>query len=103
MARKRMVTRTIETTVATALCLDIETAEPSNATVRLSGKFKGTADMLNAVKRNIDTDTYKAVSIVDSYVETNLYGVPEEDFLKIATKIEPNTNKEINENEQEEN
>ena len=40
MARERMVTRTVIATQVTALCINIETAEPFNKDVTLSGTFK---------------------------------------------------------------
>ena len=85
----RMVTRTIITTKATALCLDLATAEPHNVTLTLSGIFKSKKDVLKAFSKIYDVeDVKKAVSIVDFTEEETLYGMTEQEFLQYA-KILP--------------
>ena len=80
-----MVTRTIITTKATALCLNLETAEPYNETITLSGTFKSKKDVLKAFSKVYDEDDVKkAVSIVDYKEEETLYGMTEQEFLEIA-------------------
>ena len=81
----RMVTRTIITTKATALCLNLETAEPYNETITLSGVFKSKKDVLKAFSKVYDEeDVKKAVSIVDYKEEETLYGMTEQEFLENA-------------------
>ena len=81
----RMVTRTIITTKATALCLDLLTAEPHNETITLSGTFKSKKDVLKAFSKVYDVeDEKKAVSIVDCTEEETLYGMSEQEFLQYA-------------------
>lgn len=89
MARSvNMVTRTIKSTKVTALCLDTQTAEPSNATFTVGGTFpddpKGNDRLLKKLKSAHETDTFKIVSIVDKQVEENLYGMTEEEFINGA-------------------
>lgn len=80
-----MVTRTIITTKATALCLNLETAEPYNETINLSGTFKSKKDVLKAFSKAYDEeDVKKAVSIVDYAEEETLYGMTEQSFLQYA-------------------
>ena len=80
-----MVTRTIITTKATALCLNLETAEPYNETINLSGTFKSKKDVLKAFSKAYDEeDVKKAVSIVDYTEEETLYGMTEQSFLQYA-------------------
>lgn len=88
MARERVVSRTIKVAQATALCLDTETAEPCNITVPISATIKDEKGMLKAVKKAIETDTLKVAKIVDVKVEEALYKMPEEDFVKLATKVQ---------------
>lgn len=84
----RMVTRTIITTKATALCLNLETAEPYNETIILSGTFKSKKDVLKAFSKTYDEeDVKKAVSIVDYTEEETLYGMTEQDFLQYAKEL----------------
>lgn len=87
--QKVMVTRTMSTTTITVLCLDITTAEPSNETVTVSGTIKDTEKALKIAKAKVDTDTLKAVSVVDITKEEELYCMEDEDFLAHAKKIPP--------------
>ena len=81
----RMVTRTVITTKATALCLDLVTAEPHNEILTLSGIFKSKKDVLKAFSKVYDEeDIKKVVSIVDYTEEETLYGMTEQDFLQYA-------------------
>lgn len=95
MARKPMVTRTIMTTEATALCLNIETAEPFNKTVTVSGAFKKEdKELMKAVAKLIDSETEKAVTIVDAVVKETLYGMTEDDFISHSEVLPPRAKKE---------
>lgn len=87
--RKPMVTRTIQTTVATVLCLDLIKAEPFNQDVTLPRTYKDTNTMMKKVKEIIDTEDVKAVHIVNSYVEEQLYGMTEDKFIACAEKLPP--------------
>ena len=48
--RKPMVTRTIKSTVATVLCLDVEKAEPFNYTVELARTYKDEKHLMKAIR-----------------------------------------------------
>lgn len=104
MARKRMITRTITSTTYTALCLDILTAEPCNKTVTLGGTLDDKDKALKAVKAALDTDTVKAVTIVDTEINEELYGMTEDMFLMYAEKLPARTpNDNTNTDTEEEN
>lgn len=91
MARsKQMITRTVIGTEVTVLALDVQTAEPQNVTYVLSGKVADEQKMLNAVKREYDTDTLKHVSIVSAHGVNQLYGMYESDFIANAMKLDEN-------------
>lgn len=89
MARKPMVTRTVQTTLATVLCLNTETAEPFNQTVTLSGTFKDNKAVMKAVKALIENDTVSVAKAVDVEIEEKLYGMPEQDFINAAKVLPP--------------
>ena len=89
MARKPMVTRTVQTTLATVLCLNTETAEPFNQTVTLSGTFKDNKAVMKAVKALIEDDTISVAKVVDIEIEEKLYGMPEQDFINAAKVLPP--------------
>lgn len=89
MARVPMVTRTITATKITALCLNIETAEPFNKTVTISGTFKDEKSMMKAAEKLLNTETEKAVHIVCSEEIETLYGMTEQEFIQLANVLPP--------------
>ena len=92
MARAPMVTRTIQTTEVNVLCLDINKGEPFNQKVVLPRTYKDEKHMLKAVEKVIDSDSVKAVHIVDSTVNETLYGMSEQDFITFAKVLPPRNN-----------
>lgn len=93
MARKAMVTRTVQTTIATALCLNTTTAEPFNETVTLSGTFKDKKSLMKAVKNLIENEEISVAKIVDVTIEEKLYGMTEQKFIDNAEIFPPRTTK----------
>lgn len=89
MARLPMVTRTIQTTRCTVLCMDISIGEGCNTEVTLPRTYKDDAHLLKAVKKVIDTDNLKAVHIVGHEVCETLYGMTEQDFIANAKVLPP--------------
>lgn len=94
MAREPMVTRTITATKITALCLNIETAEPFNKEVTISGTFKDEKSMMKAAEKLLNTETEKAVHIVSSEEIETLYGMSEQEFIQKAKVLPPWPKKE---------
>ena len=94
MAREPMVTRTITATKITALCLNIETAEPFNKEVTISGTFKDEKSMMKAAEKLLNTETEKAVHIVSSEEIETLYGMTEQEFIQKAKVLQPRPKKE---------
>lgn len=88
MARIPMVTRTIQTTKANVLCLNIVEGEPFNKVVTLPRTYKDEKSLMKMVEKTINTDSVKAVHVVDTKVEETLYGMSEADFIANA-KILP--------------
>lgn len=101
MSREKMVTRTMTNTNAVVLCLDIDTAEPCSRAVKLPGTYKNQAQLLAAVRKALDTDSLKTVSITDSVEETLVYGCTEAEFLSIARPIQRGAKTKNTDNEQE--
>lgn len=95
MARKPMVTRTIITTKVIVLCLDVNSAEPFNETVTLPRTYKDDKKLLKSVEEVVNTDTVKAVHIVDKKEIETLYGMTEQDFINNAKILDPETRKEV--------
>lgn len=97
MARKPMVTRTIITTKVNAMCVNLESAEVFNKEVTLPRTYKDEKKLLKAVENVVNSDTEKAVQIVDSSEVETLYGMTEQDFIDSATVLDPKTRKELEE------
>lgn len=95
MARKPMVTRTINTTKVNVLCLDTTTAEACNKEVTLPRTYSDDKKLLKLVEETINTDTLKAVHIVDKEEIETVYGMTEADFISHATVLDPTTRKEL--------
>ena len=89
MARERMVTRTVELTVATVMCLNTITAQVETVAYEIGGGLTDEKAILKAVKKLHETDTFKCVSVVSVSVNEILYGMPESEFIKYATVLPP--------------
>lgn len=88
MARERMVTRTITTTILEVMTVNIETAEVHKKEVRVPS-YSGTAKEAEWVKTQIETPTTKVVNVVQIGTEENLYSMPEYLFIQMADKLPP--------------
>lgn len=84
MAREPMVTRTLKTTVVSALCLNIETVEVYTEIFTMPRRYKDEATLFSKVKATYDTDNVKVVSLVEVHEQETLYGMKEIDFVKLA-------------------
>lgn len=98
MARVPMVTRTIRATEVNVMCLDVEKGEPFNKDVTVSRTFKDDEKLLKEVKKIIESDTIKAVHIVDKREIETLYGMPEQEFIEHAKVLPPRETKKETEN-----
>jgi hypothetical protein len=97
MARKRMVTRTIEQTTAKVMTLNVVTAEVTITPYTISGELTGDA-LLKALQDTYQTDTMKLVHVLESTIESVLYGMEEEEFIKLA-KVLPKRYVTVSESE----
>ena len=84
MARIPMVTRTIQTTTANVLCLNIKEGEPFNKEVVIPRTYKDEKSMMKVVEKIINTEDVKAVHIVHTEVNETLYGMTEQEFIANA-------------------
>lgn len=95
MARERMVTRTVELTIAEVMTLDTTTAEVRVIAYEIGGGLTDNNAILKAVKKLHETDTFKCVAVQSVSVKEILYGMSEVDFIKHAKVLPPrmgNTN-----------
>ncbi len=111
MARIPMVTRTVKATKVNVLCINIDTAEPFNKTLIISGTYKDEKAMLKAAtsvianemfewapteNENVEgmldnIDRVKVVHIVESEEIETLYGMTEQEFIQHAKVLPPRT------------
>lgn len=89
MARKRMVTRTILSTVATCMCVNVEQGECINETVEVAGTYTNEEKLIKAIKSAYETPTVKFVQVVDQHEKETLYGMEEQKFIEQAEIIPP--------------
>lgn len=93
MARVPRVTRTVTTTKAIVMCVDVEAGEPFNKEVTVPRTYKDNDSLLKTVKPIVETETVKAVYIVDKTEIETLYGMTEQDFIKHASVLPERTTK----------
>ena len=92
--RKPMVTRTIISTLVTALCVNPQTAETFEQEFTLTGKIADDK-VLKRVSKQYNTDDCTIVAIRELKEINELYGMDEADFIKGARILDPATRKEI--------
>lgn len=81
MARKRMVTRTITSTRATATVYDIASDEIKTVEYRLSGELSADAALKVITKEHAEV---RPMKVTEVEVHEELYGMPEEKFMELA-------------------
>lgn len=95
MARKPMVTRTMTTTKAKVLCLNLQTHEAFEKEVALPHTFKDGDKLFKAISAVVNSETEKAVQTLSSEECETLYGMSEQKFIENASILDPETRKEI--------
>lgn len=95
MARVPSVTRTIQTTKANVLCIDLSTEQPFTQSVIIPRTYKDERSMLKKIKPMLENENVKVVHVQNFTVESTLYGMTEEEFIKAAEILPPRkTNEE---------
>ena len=92
MARVRMVTRTVATTVVEIMGLNVVTCEVSIIKYELPSCPEGKE--LEVAKKLYETDEFKLVKVESTEVKEVLYGMPESEFIKLAKVLPPRTSTE---------
>lgn len=91
VARQPMITRTVTTTKAKVLCLDIEQEKPFVQEVVLPRTYKDERSMLKRIRPLVENENVKVVHVQEVSVEETLYGMTEQQFIDSATKLPPRT------------
>jgi len=90
MARVSMVTRSIVSTKVSVLCMDLETQSSVIKEVVLPRTYKDDNSILKYLAKHFDNDTIKAVSIMDKVEQSDIYGMEEQEFIKLAKVLDEN-------------
>lgn len=90
MARKRMVTRTITFTTATATVYDIKSDEIKTLEYKLSGELSAD-DALKVITK--EHKEVRPLKVNNVSVQEELYGMSEEKFLELAEILPSRTAK----------
>ena len=96
MARERAVTRTINVTKVTAICMDIEKMENKEEVLTITGDLPTDEQLLKKLRKQYETSVYKVVAIKSKDTVEKLFGMPEVEFLKYAKELDPETRKPLN-------
>lgn len=91
MARQPMITRTIQTTKATVLCIDLANEQPFTQEVVLPRTYKDERSMMKKIKPLVENDHVKAVNVRNVVVESTLYGMTEQEFINVANILPSRT------------
>lgn len=89
MARVRVVTRTIEDVVAE--CKVLKTVGKEDYILTEELHLGGQIDPKNALKvaqKMYNTEDYNVVKVISTHKETQIYGMLETDFIKLAKKMD---------------
>lgn len=94
MRKENMVTRTLKSTEATFLCINVESAEPFNQTISLPGTYKSDEAIEKRGREIINKDGVRMAALVSKEEKEALYGMPEMDFIAHAKVLPPRQSKE---------
>jgi hypothetical protein len=91
MAREKMVTRTIDITEGTFMCMDVCKCETLVRTIDINGKFVNKNDLLNRAKELYELEDFKIVFVQSMNYKEVLMGMSEIDFIRHAKVLPPRT------------
>lgn len=93
MARKRMVTRTITSTMATFLVANLETKQVEEITIELTPQLS--KDTINKKKDKITPPNgYKLIECTNVEYKETSYAIPEDKFIEFARATTENESSE---------
>lgn len=90
--RKPMVTRTIQTTTAQVVYVDINNEITDTMEVTVPRTYKDEKTLMKAISAVVDGDGIKAVHVKSTTVNETLYAMSEADFIAHAHPISKNSN-----------
>ena len=100
MKKEKLITRTIITTDANILCMDmtdIGNPKPINTVYQIPGEYENNADALKVAKALFETADNILVAVVGMAKRETLYGMPESVFIANATVLPPRSGAKVDE------
>lgn len=91
MARTPMVTRTIQATTVTVLCVNTIDEKTEVKDIVLPRTYKDDKSILKALANVITEEAIKPVHVISTTVTETLYGMSETDFIHHAKVLPPRT------------
>lgn len=82
--KRKMITRTVVTTIATCIVPDMDTMELKESEIKISGKYKD----LEAVAKELRKKGFSILEVKKAVEVQKVLGIPEETFLELAVEIE---------------
>lgn len=89
MARQPQVTRTIPTTRATVIVLNLETGNAEEKVVSIPREYKKPKKLREAIENAVNTETVKLAHIKSTEIVETLYGMSEQKFIENAEILPP--------------
>lgn len=87
MARKPMVTRTIQSTLATIACYNTVTNEMVTQELELARTYPNNDKLMKAAVPVLEPANLKPVHVLKTEVIRTLYGMSEQSFIEHAEKL----------------
>ena len=87
MARKPMVTRTIQSTVATIACYNTVTNEMVTKELELARTYSNNDKLMKAAVPVLEPVNLKPVHVLKTKVIRTFYGMSEQSFIEHAEKL----------------
>lgn len=84
MPRKRVVSRTLETTEVTALFANLEDKSITERKITLPILIKNNERLMRAVRHYFETETLKLVDVIKAESVCHRYVMDEEEFINLA-------------------
>lgn len=100
MARIPMITRTVVTTVAKILCVNMTTEETETKVVEIPRTYTDDKKLLNTAKEVLDPSLIP-FKVISTEIKETLYGMTEQNFIELADKLPSRTKTETDKNAQD--
>ena len=88
MPRLPQVTRTMQTTLVKAVCMNLETKRAEEIEIRIPRDYKSEQQLSKPVKAALDGTKYKLVYITEWEPQTVRFRMTEQDYINKAEIIE---------------